>query len=233
MFPDHITRSLLIRSALTLCAALALALTGCDDSKSEATPEQPTPPEVEPEPDPDPDPGPELSDELVPSRKARVKFKGGERYARDLAASLELGREAICNELGQYDCVQVHAIALGGVEPYQLGIDEPLATAPISAAIAVERVALSACSARIDADLADPASAVLVSFASAEPSRGEREALAADLFDRLLRRDATLDEIAALTAFYDEVAADSDQPARDWARLSCLSVATMLEALFY
>ncbi len=231
MFPDHITRSLLTRSILTLCAALAVTLTGCDDSKSEATPEPPVTPE--PEPEPDPDPGPELTNELVPSRKARVKFKGGERFARDLAASLELGRDAICKELGQFDCIQVHAIALGGVEPYELGIDEPLATAPISAAIAVERVALSACSARIDQDLADPASAVLVSFTGAEPTQGEREALAADLFDRLLRRDATLDEIAALTAFYDEVAADSDQPARDWARLSCLSVATMLEALFY
>lgn len=218
------------RALLTVCASLALA--GCDDSKKAPTPETPDEPGpmAEPEPDPMPD---GLTDELVPSRKARVKFKGGERYARDLAASLDLPRDQICSELGRYDCVAVHAIALGGVEPYELGIDEPLETAPISAAIAAERVALSACSARVDADLADPANAVLVSFAAAEPTVGEREALAADLFDRILRRDATPDELTAVAAFYDEVAAESDAPARDWARLSCLSIATMLEALFY
>lgn len=217
---------------LVLCAALTLGLAGCDDDKKPALEaDATTAPEPEPIAEPEPEPEPQG---IVPSNKSRVKFKGGERYALDLAASLALPRDGLCLELGRYDCVsQVHHIALGGVEPYNLGIDEPLAIAPISAAIAAERVALSACTARVDADLADPATAVLVSFAAAEPTAAEREAIAADLIDRILRRDATLEEIAALSALYEAIAADSDTPARDWASLSCFAVATMLEALFY
>ncbi|MCP5152512.1 MAG: hypothetical protein H6983_00010 [Ectothiorhodospiraceae bacterium] len=227
MFPERSQRTL-----LALCAALTVGAAGCDDGKPETAVVDAAPmPEPEPQPEPEPEPGPQG---IVPSNKARVKFKGGERYARDLATALSLPRVDLCRELGNFDCVsEVHRIALGGVEPYNLGIDEPLAVAPVTAAIAMERVALSACGARVDADLADPAAAALVRFSGSEPTAAEREALAADLFDRILRRDATLDEIAAVAGLYASVAEESAAPARDWAVLSCFSVATMLEALFY
>ncbi len=215
-----------------LIALVALsALTACHEEQASAP--DPTP-MAEPEPAAEPDP--EVPQGIVASHKARVKFKGGERYARDLAAALELPRDQLCSELGLYDCVgEVHRISLGGVEPYELGIDEPLPVAPVSAAIAVDRVALSACTRRVEADLADPGAAVIfAALAAADgPKRADLEAIAADLVDRVLRRDATPAEIASIADFYAEAEADAESPARAFGQLSCFAVATMLEALFY
>lgn len=220
-----------MRVSVFALAALAGPF-GCDDGADAPDPA----PMQEPEPaaEPEPDPGPQA---IVPSHKARVKFKGGERYARDLAAALDVERGELCLELGRFDCVtEVHGIALGGVEPYDKGIDEPLPVAPVSAAIAVDRVALSACTARVDADLEDPAAAVIFGglLRAEEPSRAALEGVAADLVDRILRRDATPDEVAAIADFYAEVEAETDDAAvRAFGQLSCFAVATMLEALFY
>lgn len=215
----------------TLAAATLVAfvgLSGCDDAQET--------PAADPQPEPAAEPEPEAPQGLIPSHKARVKFKGGERYARDLAAALELPREGLCSELGLYDCVgEVHAIALGGVEPYEKGIDEPLPVAPVSAAIAIDRVALSACTARAEQDFAQPADAVIFGplLGADGPQRADLEAVAADLIDRVLRRDATADEVAAIADFYAEAQADSETPAKAYGQLSCFAVATMLEALYY
>lgn len=222
------------RRGLAPLALLALVFAGCEATtltvEPGAAPAAESPTAAEP---------PVYSNALVPSRKARVKFKGGQRYATDLAAALEVPRSALCNELGQFDCVEtVHRIALGGVDPYVKGVLEPLATSPVTAAIAVDRVALSACAVRVDADFAEPEAAVLFgALAGAEPGSTPPEVLkttAADLVDRLLRRDATPDEIAALIELHDTVLAEGvEAPRQVWARLGCFSVATMLEALFY
>ena len=237
MFLDERTARLSgwMRNAALGIGALALVgLGGCDDDETPAPDPAPVAePEPMAEPEPDPEPGQEG---VVASHKARVKFKGGERYARDLSAALELPRDQLCTELGLYDCVdEVHRISLGGVEPYELGIDEPLPVAPVSAAIAVDRVALSACIRRVELDFADPGSAVVFgSLATAGgPQRADLEAVAADLIDRILRRDATPAEISALADFYVDAEAEADAPAQAFGQLSCFAVATMLEALFY
>ena len=63
------------------------------------------------------------TEQVAVSRQARVKYKSGARYANDLAEALDLSRDAVCRELGRYDCVdEVHRIVLGGVEPYTLGV---------------------------------------------------------------------------------------------------------------
>lgn len=183
-----------------------------------------------PEPTPEPPP---VETQVSPSKKARVKFKGP-RWATDLSRALEL--DQICTELGRLDCVKdVHLIALGGTEPYRLGVREPLAVAPIAGGNAVDRVALNACVARVDADFEKPDDALF--FGALAQSSGladEDLAPAAEkLYDRLLLRDAQVDEVAALVAFAEDVRADSDNPARDWAILSCFAVASSLESLFY
>src|SRR5690606_37542469 len=45
------------------------------------------------------------TEQVAPSRQPRVKYKSGARYASDLAAALDLERDAVCRELGLYDCV--------------------------------------------------------------------------------------------------------------------------------
>lgn len=174
----------------------------------------------------------------VASRKARLKYKSGARYASDLAASLDLPRDAICRELGLYDCVdEVHRIVLGGVEPYTLGVREPLPSIPVTAPIAQDRVALAACTERIERDLGASEPMFLKRVDVDAPTPGQLEATAVRLYDRILRRDATPYEASALAQFHATVSdGQGESPAtatRDWAILSCFMVATTLESIFY
>lgn len=177
------------------------------------------------------------NEQVAPSRQPRVKYKSGARYASDLAEALDLEREAVCRELGQYDCVdEVHRIVLGGVEPYTLGVRDPLPSIAVTAPIAQDRVALAACTERIARDLAGSEPLFLKRIDLGEPTPGELEATAKRFYDRILRRAATADEVNVLTQFHSTVTgetSDSATATRDWAILSCFMVATTLESIFY
>ena len=178
------------------------------------------------------------TEEVAASRQARVKYKSGARYANDLAAALDLPREAVCRELGRYDCVdEVHRIVLGGVEPYTLGVREPLPSLGVTAPIAQDRVALAACTERIERDLAASEPVFLKAVDVDAPTPGQLEATAGRFYDRILRRAATPGEVSVLAQFHSTV---TDEPGesgatatRDWAILSCFMVATTLESIFY
>ena len=178
------------------------------------------------------------TEQVAASRQARVKYKNGARYANDLAAALDLSRDAVCRELGRYDCVdEVHRIVLGGVEPYTLGVREPLPSLGVTAPIAQDRVALAACTERIERDLAASEPVFLTTVDVDAPTPGELEATAGRFYDRILRRAATPEEVSALAQFHSTV---TDEPGesgatatRDWAILSCFMVATTLESIFY
>jgi hypothetical protein len=180
---------------------------------------------------------PAPTEQLAPSRQPRVKYKSGERYASDLADALDFDRNAVCRELGQYDCVdEVHRIVLGGVEPYTLGVRDPLPSIAVTAPIAQDRVALAACTQRIDRDLSASEPLFLKKIDVEEPTPGELEAAARRFYDRILRRAATSDEAKTLAQFHSTVSSETDDGAtatRDWAILSCFMVATTLESIFY
>lgn len=187
----------------------------------------------EPDP-PQPPAGPQPA-----SPTARVKFKGTQRMANDLAQGLDLSTQDLCKELGAYDCFSAHGIVLGGVEPYRLRIDEPLPEAPVTGPMAVDRVVLSACGERAARDFADPGQAVLFAEVAADAGAGgnaasaeSRAAVARRLYERLLARVPQQAEIDALVAFGDDMAG-STAPARDWSQLACYAVATTTEFLFY
>ena len=175
---------------------------------------------------------------VAASRQARVKYKDGARYASDLAAALDLERDAVCRELGRYDCVdEVHRIVLGGVEPYTLGVREPLPSIAVTAPIAQDRVALAACTERIERDLAASEPVFLRRVDLDAPTPGQLEATATRFYDRILRRQATPYEVSALAQFHstvtDERGESGATATRDWAILSCFMVATTLESIFY
>lgn len=218
----------MFRDALLM--ALLVGLVACDDGGTS--------------PDPTPEPGPEAPatdaepQGIVASHKARVKFKAGERMLRDLSDALDLDRNRACAELARYDCVKdVHNIALGGVEPYHKQINQPLEVMPVTAAIAADRVALATCTRRVQQDFDRPDEAKVFTALVSESGVPDAAALSTTveaLYDRILRRDATADEVQALVDFHAEVMAETnDDGRRRWAQLSCFSVATTLEALFY
>jgi len=63
---------------------------------------------------------------LSNSARGNLRFKGPERLNSDVAAALELPPDAVCTELGMYQCTSaVHNVALGGVDPYGTGLYEP------------------------------------------------------------------------------------------------------------
>jgi len=175
----------------------------------------------------------------VPSADPRVKYKDGERYLDDLSEALAMPREAICKELGRYDCfADAFRIVLGGVEGPNLLVNEPLEFEALTAPIAYDRVALNVCVSRVDLDVAKPTTAVLFKpkgKAGRKPNKAWLSTTADQIYGALLRRDATPTERAQLAAFYDDVAKGgvSKDPAKDWTVLSCFAVATSLEAIFY
>ncbi|HEU4411833.1 MAG TPA: hypothetical protein VFS43_41720 [Polyangiaceae bacterium] len=172
----------------------------------------------------------------VASKKARLKFRGGDRLVTDLAEGLGLPRAEVCNELGAYDCSVVHKVVLGGVEPYRSTIYEPVPRRAVPSALAVDRLALAACDRRARLDFEAPSSALVFGELAADPQLGDAAvgAVAARLYERLLRRAPNDGERAALAGFARELAAELGAEApRRFATLGCFAVATTAEALFY
>ena len=169
----------------------------------------------------------------VTSSKARVMPKSGTVWGRDLASGLGLQEWELCQELGLSDCIQdAHRITLGGVEPTRLGIDEPLSEALVSAPIAVDRVALSACGERYSRDQSGPA--VIFGPLLDKDSKRSRRAVAEQLIIRLLSRHPSEEEVDSLAIeLYDAIEPVADDLQRDWAIGACVVVATSTEALFY
>jgi hypothetical protein len=227
--------------ALLLVGALAWALAACDED-ADATASA-----VTSGPGPGsggggaggmggtPDPGPPASP------KALVRFKGAERLRNELASALGLEPTAVCRELGKYDCFAVHAIVLGDPDAFGSGIYEPLATTTATSPLAAERVALSGCVGRVDADLGGPGPALvyqglpIVGGKLADTNAPEIDGAVDRLYRRALGRRAKDHELAQHRALYADVEASgkSATPARDWAVGSCFATLTSLEFMFY
>ena len=186
-------------------------------------------------PSPDPaSPGTTVPTGVVPrvtSRDPVVKRKTGDQLVNDLAEALVLPADALCTELGTTPCADAHRVALGGVDAYKGAQYRPLPVPPMTATIAVERLALSACHHRVQADLTGPPT--ILGPVLGGDDRAAREQVASDWVDRLLRRRALPEEINALADLWDDVATESDYPVHDGAVLTCFVVATSFEHLFY
>lgn len=200
---------------------LALALVGCGRGSEEgSTDDEGEAPAIEPSNDPD------------------LQWKRAAAVERDLMRALELSSEQLCLEVGVAPCVeQVHLVALGGHDPFGLGLFEsleaPLATTPI----ALDRVALSGCVARADLDrAAGDAAVVFTAFdlAAAAPAGDDPQvaAMLTELYHRLLARDPLATELEALGELTLDEAGEPIS-GREFAVLACYAVATTTEFLFF
>jgi hypothetical protein len=125
----------------------------------------------------------------------------------------------------------VHVFALGGNEPF-LGRFTPLAQPGLTTPLVVDRVALLACGERVRRD-AEGTPLVFTSLDLSLPvvnsrTPGFRETVA-ELFRRLLAREATSEELNTVLAL-----AEGERPlsARQAARLACFVIATTTEVMF-
>ncbi len=166
------------------------------------------------------------------SASPRVKMRTGQVWRTDLSRALELDADGFCKELGLYDCVDMaHRITMGGVEPERLGIDAPLEEPAVSAPMAFERAAISACSARFERDRSG--SPLIFGPILADPTSEARAEVSTTLVRRILHREPTEEQVSGLVALYDTLAPLSRDPTADWAVGACALVATSIEALFY
>jgi hypothetical protein len=173
------------------------------------------------------------------SRHPNLQWKRYAAFENDLADALAVPKSELCTELGKASCVRgVHLAPLGGHNPFETGLlessAEPLATTPT----VVDRIVLSACSARVQLDqAAPPADAKLFGALDlAKPAPGPNaeatRSVIAQLYRRLLARDADESELATVAKLTVDA---QGQPvaARDFALSACFVVATTTESLFF
>ncbi|MFV8754914.1 hypothetical protein ACNOYE_30570 [Nannocystaceae bacterium ST9] len=175
---------------------------------------------------------------IEPSKDPDLQWKRAAAVEHDLMRALELSSEQLCLEVGVAPCVsQVHLVALGGHDPFGLGLYEsleaPLATTPI----ALDRVALSGCAARADLDAAAGEAGVVfkgLDLGAPAPAADDPKvaALVTELHHRLLARDPIADEIAKLGELTVDDAGERIG-GRDFAVLTCYAIATSTEFLFF
>ena len=166
---------------------------------------------------------------VAQSVTGRVKFKGGSRWGAELSRALELPVDELCKEFGAYSCVGlVHKIALGGMEPYKLAVVEPTEVAPVTAPLAVDRVALSACVKRFALDKESGNPVIFGTLKGGKPSKEEVAGVVDSLYQRLLARNPSPQEREVLSQ-----ALDGFPSAEEWAISSCFALASSVEMLFY
>lgn len=164
------------------------------------------------------------ADEAPPDET--LQWKRGAALVEDLKGALEL--DLPCTEFGVADCAAVHLVPLGGKDPFGAAMYRAVAEPMATTAMALDRMVLSACTNRVDLDAAgDPVVFTHFDLAGAAPGLDPARALAAELYQRLLGRDATpaeLDEVATVA---------SEGTARDYAVLACYAIGTTTEFLFF
>jgi len=193
------------------------------------------------EPPADPTVMPVPTGPIAKSARGNLRFKGPERLNADFAAALELKPEALCTELGLYPCANaVHIVALGGVDPYGPGLYEAAGVTASATPLVVDRIAWSACSQRVTADLADPNTAVIFKGVPLNGSKlasvdGEEvRGVIGLLIQRILLRNPYSTELTRYVKLAQDIEATGNaEPARAWMQSVCFSVLSSAESVFY
>jgi hypothetical protein len=178
-------------------------------------------------------PEPITAEPLTPSTRARLLWKRNVVLEQDIVRALELEPGEVCNERGTASCTrEVHHVALGGPAPFSLGLHKALPGPMLSTAVVVDRVILSACTARVAKDSAGPAVVfTALDLDDDHAPDADDEAFVATvttLYRRFLSRDPTDEEVAVLGDLVDE-----PMTAQELAILACYSVGSTTEFLFY
>ena len=173
---------------------------------------------------------PEKAEEMV--RASALIWKRYRAFEQGLMAGLELGKDQLCMEAGQYSCVdKVHLTALGGNEPFDNAQHERPERPSVLTPVAVERILLAACSerARLDQQAGPSAARVFKHFdlngaaATAEQIKPQ----VTELYQRLLARDPSDAELSMAAT-----AADKFSSAANLAIGLCFAVGTSAENIF-
>jgi len=177
---------------------------------------------------------------MMRSTKNDLAWKRMRAVENDVTNALALDKAELCNEVGQFHCVdRVHLAPLGGNEPFESGQYRPAPSPTATTAAALERVVLSGCVARVEKD---KASAPLV-FASLDldgaaldpndPSdRDAADATTTALYRRFLARDPLATEMERARALMVDDEGGLVSP-ETFAVTACFAIGTSVENFFY
>ncbi|HEY4223695.1 MAG TPA: hypothetical protein VGO62_20200, partial [Myxococcota bacterium] len=172
------------------------------------------------------------------SAKGDLRWKRAAAVQADLEKALALDDNSVCSEVGLAGtCFSlIHLVPLGGNDPVKGGLYKPLAEPGVTSSLSFDRVVLSACGIRADAEfLSAVPKVVFTNIDFSAPSLSHDDpAVAADiknLYHRLLAREPTADEVTQVARLADDVNG-APVPPRDFAKMACYTVATTSEFLF-
>lgn len=153
-------------------------------------------------------------------------------FEQGLMAGLELSKNQLCQEAGEYSCVDnVHLTFLGGNEPYDNAQHERPERPSVLTSVAVDRILLSACTARARLDRAAGTGGAAVFNHFPLDAQGlspaQLEPQVVDLYRRLLARDPSADELRIASSFASEITA-----ADRLAVALCFAIGTSAENIF-
>jgi hypothetical protein len=188
------------------------------------------------------DAGTGSSGEVARSSRNNLRILNPEQLTAHFASALSVPPEQVCNELGRYACTtNVHNVVLGGVDPYVVGLYEPLKVTGATTPNVIDRVALAACARRVSLDVTTPGEAVVFKGLELD-ARGRlanREGAPlhdaiTSLYKRTLLRAPTEAEVGALSQLATQIeASGSPTPGRDWMTASCFAVLSSAESIFF
>jgi hypothetical protein len=239
--------------AFYLTVVVAIAVIGCEESPRPLQPDRGVMPldstisldvSLDDVGRVEPDLGLDAGVGVFESQNQHIRFKGADRLNGDIANTLAIPPSEVCKELGLFDCVSfVHPISLGGVEAYVANLYEAAEQTSISAPMVVERVGLKACQYRYEQDRVggvEPHLFPVLELTDDDKRLANVESVEVTeaingFFKVILRRVPTTDEIADLKSLYNDIAQHPDavEPAQEWSVLSCFTLLTSVEYLFY
>ncbi|WP_217909958.1 hypothetical protein [Pseudenhygromyxa sp. WMMC2535] len=172
--------------------------------------------------------------QVAASTRNHLVWKRYHAVEQDLSRALELSTDELCTELGEYNCVQeVHLAGLGGNNPFVQALYEPLSDPLVTTSLALDRIAMSACKARVERDRSAPVVFTKLDLegdAPAADSEAFTESVDA-LYRRLLSRDPVAAEYEVLAQLLVDDAGEAVSAA-SFAHEACFVVATTTEFLF-
>ena len=168
------------------------------------------------------------------SNRSNIRFKKVYLLRNDFARALQLPPNQLCIEAGK-DCLGSYNIVLGGVDPNMMlyeRIEQPVTTSPI----AVERIAMQACSRRVNLDFGGSKSLIFADIPKSGSTfeQSHRDAVQR-LYQNFLQRDPTDGDYAGHEKLLDSLGSmvSGQEIGKVWAQTACWMVATQLESVLY